>query len=85
MCEERHAESLRKIGDLPAVVSKEGIVVVAAEHPVRAVRKRHHTLTHGDRLITPLTRMAPPPLPSPQPSQNITIFQMLQQFDKFEY
>ncbi|KAF3432048.1 hypothetical protein FNV43_RR26787 [Rhamnella rubrinervis] len=61
--------------------------------PVRAVRKRHHTLTHGgsdarssgvggdDQIIMPLSRM--PPLP-PLPNHSITIFQMLQQIDKFD-
>lgn len=50
--------------------------------PARGVRKRQHTLTHGgDIVMTPFMRM--PPLP-PVPSQNITIFQVLQQLDNFE-
>ncbi|KAI5353416.1 PREDICTED: B456_003G186200 [Prunus dulcis] len=60
------------------------MVVAVAEPPpaVRAVRKRHHnTLTRGDHIISPLRRM--PPIPS-LPTQSITIFQMLQQLDKFE-
>ncbi|KAL6295305.1 hypothetical protein ACE6H2_003447 [Prunus campanulata] len=60
------------------------MVVAVAEPPpaVRAVRKRHHnTLTRGDHMISPLRRM--PPIPS-LPTQSITIFQMLQQLDKFE-
>ena len=53
--------------------------------PVRAVRKRHHTLTRGggDHIISPLRRMPPHP-PRPLPTQSITVFQMLQQLDKFE-
>ncbi|KAK2635629.1 hypothetical protein Ddye_030421 [Dipteronia dyeriana] len=72
-------------------VNKEGIVM-ALEPPVRAVRKRHHTLTQDDRedhttttTIKPLMRM--PPIPPPLPTHNnnnITIFQMLQHFDNFE-
>ncbi|TXG57001.1 hypothetical protein EZV62_018314 [Acer yangbiense] len=72
-------------------VNKEGIVM-ALEPPVRAVRKRHHTLTQDDRedhttttTIKPLMRM--PPLPPPlqtHNNNNITIFQMLQHFDNFE-
>ncbi|XP_057997150.1 uncharacterized protein LOC110643364 isoform X3 [Hevea brasiliensis] len=76
-----YGESLRKRTEVPAVVSKEGIVIVAAEPPLQAVRKRHHTLTQEDHIITPLPRM--PPLP-PVPTQNVTIFQMLQQLDEFE-
>ncbi|CAK7326866.1 unnamed protein product [Dovyalis caffra] len=76
-------ESLGKRADelpLPAVMNKQGIVVVAAEPQVRAVRKRHHTLTRVDhRVIAPnLTRMASLPA---LPTQNVTIFQMLQEFD----
>ncbi|KAG8634829.1 hypothetical protein MANES_17G089700v8 [Manihot esculenta] len=79
--EERYGygESLRMRTEVPAMVNKEGIVIVAAEPPIQAVRKRHHTLTHGDHTIT--SRM--PHLP-PLPTQNVTIFQMLQQLDEFE-
>jgi hypothetical protein len=47
------------------------------------VRKRHHTLTRQDhRVIAPdLTRMASIPA---LPTQNVTIFQMLQELDKFD-
>jgi hypothetical protein len=81
-----HEERLEKRADdllLPAVMNKQGIVVVAAEPQVRAVRKRHHTLTRQDhRVIAPdLTRMASIPA---LPTQNVTIFQMLQEFDKFD-
>ncbi|XVE85556.1 hypothetical protein DITRI_Ditri17bG0099700 [Diplodiscus trichospermus] len=72
------AESWRKRTELPET-AKKGISV-ATEPPVRAVRKRHHTLTGDDHTMKPLTRM--PPLP-PLPTQNVTIFQMLQEFDKF--
>ncbi|KAF5949928.1 hypothetical protein HYC85_011921 [Camellia sinensis] len=83
MQEERFCDSLWKRTDLSAVMNKEGMVVVAAEPPpARAVRKRHHTSTQGDHTLTPLLRMPPP---QPLPTQNITIFQMLQQqFNKFE-
>ncbi|KAM1064846.1 hypothetical protein ACFX15_019916 [Malus domestica] len=58
------------------------VVAVATPPPARPVRKRHHhTLTRGDCMISPLRRM--PPLPS-LPTQSITVFQMLQQFDKFD-
>jgi len=81
-----HEESLEKRADdlpLPAVMNKQGIFVVAAEPQVRAVRKRHHTLTRPDhRVIEPnLARMASLPA---IPTQNVTIFQMLQEFDKFD-
>ncbi|KAM0964363.1 hypothetical protein ACFX2C_020418 [Malus domestica] len=58
------------------------VVAVATPPPARPVRKRHHhTLTRGDHMISPLRRL--PPLPS-LPTQSITVFQMLQQFDKFD-
>ena len=82
MREERYGESLRKRAELPTTVNKEGIVIVAAEpSPIQTVRKRHHTLTHGDHILTPLPRMSPS-LPGPLPSQNVTIFHMLQQLDE---
>ncbi|XP_057485394.1 uncharacterized protein LOC130771744 isoform X2 [Actinidia eriantha] len=76
--------SPRKRTDISATMTKEEMVVVTAEGPpARAVRKRHHTSTHhgGDNTLTPLFRM--PPL-HPLPTHNITIFQMLQQFNQFE-
>ncbi|CAK9170480.1 unnamed protein product, partial [Ilex paraguariensis] len=79
--EGRNSESLGRREEQPALMNKEGMVVVAAEPPVRAVRKRHHTLTHSDNTVTPLLRM--PPF-YPLSSQNITIFHMLQQFNNFE-
>ncbi|XP_030960220.1 uncharacterized protein LOC126717796 isoform X1 [Quercus robur] len=81
--EKRIGESLRKRAEatVPAAVNRQRVVAVDAEPPVRAVRKRHHTLTRGDYIMTPTMRT--PSLP-PLPNQNITIFQMLQQFDKFE-
>ena len=81
-----HEERLKKRADdlqLPAVMNKQGIVVVAAEPQVRAVRKRHHALTRPDhRVVAPnLARVASLPA---IPTQNVTIFQMLQEFDKFD-
>ncbi|XWS34376.1 hypothetical protein CRYUN_Cryun21dG0033600 [Craigia yunnanensis] len=73
------AESSRKRSELPEMVKKGGIVV-ATETPVRAVRKRHHTLIRDDHIMKPLVRMLPLP---PLPTQNLTIFQMLQEFDEF--
>lgn len=59
--------------------------VVASELSARPLRKRHHTLTHGDIVITPLRTMPPPPPPPPPPPHNIAIFHMLQQqFDSLE-
>ncbi|KAB1205967.1 hypothetical protein CJ030_MR5G017549 [Morella rubra] len=82
MNESRFSESLRKRTEVPAVANRQSTVAVHPDPPVPAVRKRHHTLTDGDHIMmSPLTRM--PALP-PLPNQNITIFQMLQQFDKFE-
>ncbi|TKY59758.1 hypothetical protein E2542_SST16852 [Spatholobus suberectus] len=84
MHEKRFAESLRKRGETTGVVAdRERPTTMDTQPPARGVRKRHHTLTHGggDLVMTPLMRM--PPLP-PLPSQNITIFQVLQQLDKFE-
>ncbi|KAG4999709.1 hypothetical protein AAZX31_08G090200 [Glycine max] len=84
MHEKRFAESSKKrVETTRVVVNGERTTTMDAEPPARGVRKRHHTLTHegGDLVMTPLMRM--PPLP-PLPSQNITIFQVLQQLDKFE-
>ncbi|GFZ00345.1 hypothetical protein Acr_13g0017440 [Actinidia rufa] len=73
----------RKRADISATMTKEEMVVVTAERPpARTLRKRHHTRTHhGGDNTTPLLRM--PPL-YPLPTHSITIFQMLQQFNKFE-
>ncbi|XP_059448753.1 uncharacterized protein LOC132179949 [Corylus avellana] len=81
MNEKRFSENMWKITEQPIVVEGQSMVVADAEPPIRAVRKRHHTLTRGDHIITPLMRM--PPLP-PLPTHNISIFQMLQQLDKIE-
>lgn len=83
MHEDRYSESLRKRVEVSTMVNKEGKVAECAEEepPIRAVRKRHHTLTQGDHTITPLLRM--PPIPR-FPTQDVTVFQMLRQFDKFE-
>ncbi|OMO72555.1 hypothetical protein COLO4_27577 [Corchorus olitorius] len=72
-------ESSRKRSEVPEMGARG--VAVATAPPARAVRKRHHhTLTPDDHIMKPLVRM--PPLP-PLPTQNLTIFQMLQEFDKF--
>lgn len=86
MHEKRFAESVRKRADVSAEMTERErtAAMMDAEPPAppaRAVRKRHHTHTHGDLEITPFMRM--PPAPSLQ-TQNVTIFQMLQQVDKFE-
>ena len=88
MQEDRYSESLRKRAEVSTMVNNEGKVTEGAkeeeeeEPPIRAVRKRHHTLTQGDNtIITPLLRMPPTPI---FPNQNVTVFQMLRQFDKFE-
>ncbi|KAK4261863.1 hypothetical protein QN277_004802 [Acacia crassicarpa] len=89
MHEKRFAESIRKRAEASAEMAeregeRRGGMEVEPPDPARAVRKRHHTLTHGggDLEITPFIRT--PPLPPPLPSQNVTIFQMLQQVDKFD-
>ncbi|GMN38318.1 hypothetical protein TIFTF001_007555 [Ficus carica] len=85
--EKRLAESMRKRAGESAESKpgKEEAGAVVAQRPARAVRKRHHTLTGGDdRVMVPLTRMPPPPPPPPLPAPNLTVFQMLQQLDKFE-
>ncbi|XVE91855.1 hypothetical protein REPUB_Repub01dG0047300 [Reevesia pubescens] len=69
------AESSRKRSELPEMVKKG--IGVATEPAVRAVRKRHHTLTRDDH-IKPRVRIPPLPL---LPTQNLTIFQILQEFD----
>ncbi|XP_044494307.1 uncharacterized protein LOC123217371 [Mangifera indica] len=71
---ERLGEGLGKRGEVAAEMNKERNEGGA----VRAVRKRHHTLTHEEQVIKPLMRM--PPLPP----QKITIFEMLHEFHKFE-
>lgn len=82
-------ECLRKRAEVVAYteVNQEGIVM-ALEPPVRAVRKRHHTENHTQTTIKPLMRMPPhypPPPPPTLPNQNnVTIFEMLQQYDQFE-
>ncbi|XP_028767045.1 uncharacterized protein LOC114724767 isoform X2 [Neltuma alba] len=89
MHEKRFAESIRKRAEASAEMAEregEGARRTGMEadppDPARAVRKRHHTLTQGGDLeITPFIRT--PPLP-PLPSQNVTVFQMLQQVDKFD-
>ncbi|XP_061367055.1 uncharacterized protein LOC133310172 [Gastrolobium bilobum] len=83
MHENRFAESLRKRVEISGdMADRERTVSMDTEAPARGVRKRHHTLTHeGDLVMTPFMRM--PPLP-PLPTQNVTIFQVLQQLDKFE-
>ena len=81
MQEERFSDSQLKRTELSVMMNKDGMMLVAAEPPARAVRKRHHTSAQGDHTLTPSLRM--PPL-HPLPTQNITIFQMLQQFNKFE-
>ncbi|XP_022156065.1 uncharacterized protein LOC111023031 [Momordica charantia] len=69
----RTAESWRKRTE----VSRE---VKVAETTVRVARKRHHhTLSRPDHQTAGMSRL--PPLPT---AQNFTIFQMLQQLDKFE-
>ncbi|KAM7463365.1 hypothetical protein LguiA_031486 [Lonicera macranthoides] len=64
-----------------SVKKEERLVAVPEDPPVRAVRKRHHNLTHGDHIMTPLLRMPPH---YPYPPQSITIFDVLQQLNKFE-
>lgn len=56
-------------------------MVSALPPRIRAVRKRHHGLTHDDHhaVMKPVSRI-PPQLPT----HNITIYQMLHQFDKFD-
>ncbi|XP_030551675.1 uncharacterized protein LOC115756125 [Rhodamnia argentea] len=82
--EEQIAQSMRKRADAQDLAKTEK-VMVASEPSIRPLRKRHHNLTHGDIIITPLRTMPPPPLPPPPPSHNMTIFHMLQQqFDSLE-
>ncbi|GLT96821.1 hypothetical protein SLE2022_144190 [Rubroshorea leprosula] len=75
MKQERTTESLLRGKEQPEMKK---VAIQATERPIRAVRKRQHTLIRDDHSMKPLTRM--PPLPT----QNITIFQMLQEVDKFE-
>ncbi|KAJ8760958.1 hypothetical protein K2173_021996 [Erythroxylum novogranatense] len=76
MQEEKYTECLRNTPEIPSER-----VASVAEPPARALRKRHHNLTEGDLTVSNLTRI--PPRRS-LPSQKITVFQMLQQLDKFE-
>ncbi|MED6193648.1 hypothetical protein PIB30_021624 [Stylosanthes scabra] len=87
--DKRYAESLRKRVEISETTVDGGggrVATMDTEPPTRGVRKRHHTLTHGgDLVMTPLMTMPAPPPPPPLPSQqNITIFEMLQQLDKFQ-
>ncbi|GMJ03728.1 hypothetical protein HRI_004042000 [Hibiscus trionum] len=68
------AESSRKRSEQPTMVNNR----MAAEPAVRAVRKRHHTLT-CDNHIFGIGKPALPPIP---PSQTLTISQMLKHFDQ---
>lgn len=70
-------ESLGRRTEQPDMMNIAGNRVI--KRPVRTVlRKRQHTPTPDDNSMKPPARM--PPLPT----QNITIFQMLQEIDKFE-
>ncbi|MED6174385.1 hypothetical protein PIB30_068568 [Stylosanthes scabra] len=87
--DKRYSESLRKRGEISETTVDAGgrVATMDTEPSARGVRKRHHPLTHGgDLVMTPLMTMpTPPPPPPPLPSQqNITIFEMLQQLDKFQ-
>lgn len=87
----RKRPEVKKVQGGNGMEEEDGEVMTSEPPPVRAVRKRHHTLTHGgsnnggggsdNQIIMPLSRM--PPLP-PLPNHSITIFQMLQQIDKFD-
>ncbi|KAK8490095.1 hypothetical protein V6N13_005214 [Hibiscus sabdariffa] len=66
------AESSRKRSEQPTMLNNRS----AAEPPVRAVRKRHHTLTCDSHIS------AEPALPPIPPPQTLTISQMLKQFDQ---
>ncbi|XP_050233524.2 uncharacterized protein LOC126682011 [Mercurialis annua] len=77
--EESYSESLRKRAEIRTIVNKQGIVIVDAESPpFEAVRKKHHALAEGDRIVTRTSTSLPP-----LPSQNLTIFHMLQQLDEY--
>lgn len=61
-------------------------ITTADEGPVaaRLHRKRHHTMTHGDIVITPFMRTTmPPPLP-PSSACKLTVLQMLNQEDSLD-
>ncbi|XP_077236216.1 uncharacterized protein LOC143877838 [Tasmannia lanceolata] len=68
---ERTAESLRKRAESSAA-TEYGMVMVAAQPPVQAVRKRHHALTRN--------QSAPPSFRSPQSN----VLQILQEYNEFK-
>ncbi|XAR64494.1 hypothetical protein NMG60_11024863 [Bertholletia excelsa] len=79
---EQFSDSPRKRTEVSAAATKtmkkQGILeMVVEDHPGRPVRKRHHTSTlEGEQHTS--SRMPP------HPHHNITIFQMLQQFNNFQ-
>ncbi|GMJ08164.1 hypothetical protein HRI_004485600 [Hibiscus trionum] len=75
------ADSSRKRSEQPTMVNNGTAgLAMTAEPPVRAVRKRHHTLTRDNHIMAePL--IGKPSIP-PIPPQTITISQMLKQFDR---
>lgn len=80
--QERIADSFWKRADVPPDISNREGILVNIETPIRAVRKRHHhSLTNDDHNTHSLMRTPPHP---PLQSQKITVFEMLQDFDKFE-
>ncbi|XP_039055053.1 uncharacterized protein LOC120197702 [Hibiscus syriacus] len=75
------AESSRKRSEQPTTVNN-GIVGMAMteEPPIRAVRKRHHTLTRDNHIKTEpfITKPSLPPIPP----HTLTTSQMLNRFDQ---
>lgn len=57
-------------------------VADAGSPAARLDRKRHHTMTHRDIIITPIMRTMP--LPQPMSARELTILQILHQTDSFE-
>lgn len=60
---------------LPGPFAESNKGAVATKPAVRAVRRRQHTIARGDAPISPLLRR---PQVASMPTQNLTIFQMLQ-------
>ena len=82
----RFPESIRKrAAEVPTNVDSVRTVTTLDNKPPpgSALCEHHHILSqrHGDVVITPSVTV--PHIP-PLPTQNVTIFQMLQEFDEFE-
>ncbi|OWM69579.1 uncharacterized protein LOC116199165 [Punica granatum] len=84
MSKDRSTETARKRAEFTVTTRDREMITIADAGTLaaRSDRKRHHTLTHGDIVITPIMR--PTPSPPPNSACELTSLQMLHQTDSFE-